>query len=195
MLINNIHSNYENHLANTKANFQKSGFGTFQKCLTKASQSGKFQNDTTQISTWNSADDTPVITEAGKKSKGDQTLTDVQKQYLKEKYNVLDLPQSKQDELLKELTNMGALSYQDYKMSHLSVISVSALPMTVCLGKTEDLEGLSPNNQAEKYRELLLFEETGRKVTKQSEGTVAAAQYDPYIGAHRKIYNLLQSLS
>lgn len=60
-----------------------------------------------------------LLTEAGKDSKGGKELTNVQKQYLRDKYDLSTLTDKKGDTLLAELTNMGVLSYRDYRLSHL----------------------------------------------------------------------------
>lgn len=59
------------------------------------------------------------ITQGGKDSKGDKQLTEAQRKYLSQKYNVKDMPASQRQSLLAELANMGALSFEDYKMSDL----------------------------------------------------------------------------
>jgi hypothetical protein len=59
------------------------------------------------------------ITESGRNSTGANKLTDVQKQYLKDQYDMGGLSDQEFDSLLADLTNMGALSYQDYRLAHM----------------------------------------------------------------------------
>jgi hypothetical protein len=101
----------QNYVAQ-KATANRMG-ASFQDCMDSIDVSGTPQYDPDSL-----------LTEAGKNSKGGQELTNVQKQYLRDKYDLSTLTDRKSDTLLAELTNMGVLSYRDYRLSHL------------CCGKT-----------------------------------------------------------
>ena len=179
-----VHQQHSNYYP--QVNGKSRTEGLIKNSSDKASFSTMLGKDSVQIS----AEGTPVITEAGRNSTGKHTLTDVEKQYLRQKYDVSDLSDSQEDSLLVELTNMGALSYQDYKRANICIGPDK--PITVRLGQTDVLEKLSRNNAAESYREQLLDEVEGKKCV-QSEGH-SGEEYDPYIAAKGNIYNLMKSL-
>ena len=177
--VNQQHSNYYPQI-----NGKNRTEGLIKNSSDKVSFSTMLGKDSVQIS----AEGTPVITEAGRNSTGKHILTDAEKQYLKQKYDVSDQDDSRS--LLVKLTNMGALSYQDYKLTKLC--KVPGKPITVRLGQTDVLKKLSRNNAAEFYREMLLGEVEAKK--EAQEAGQSGEEYAPDIAAKSNIYNLMKSL-
>ncbi len=142
------------------------------------------------------------ITNEGKNSTGDKQLTEAQRKYLSQKYDVTDMPASQRQSLLGELTNMGVLSFDDYKRSHLRPVP----PEGVILGgvynsSTGKIEGRVYNPSADwPTRDILahyktiahqetedydyIYQTTGKKQNNFKE----------FSASHSRVADLLQTL-
>ena len=130
MIINRVSRFYLNNNSYAAANLRTEKSNIFEQLMQNTSKSSETGGDSIQISAEKAAGGSPVLTEAGKNSKGTHVLTDIEKQYLKGKYNVSDLSESEQDSLLTELTNMGALSSQDTSGSRVEYLGPTGVLTT-----------------------------------------------------------------
>lgn len=139
-----------------------------------------------------------AITEKGKASTGAKELTDVQKQYLKGKYNLGGLSESQFNSLLADLTNMGTLSYQDYKLANLTVAYVgpNRVGQVTChrAGEKERNSASASNNYAAYYRQLNREEQKQIAYAATQGGAEPIGMAGKCTAAHRRIEELLDEL-
>ncbi len=119
----------------------------------------------------------------------------MQKQYLRDKYHLTDssdLSGSELNQLLIELTNDGALSYQDYRLAD----AVPTTPAgTVAISSQESAKDLfsSSRNYSEYFQNVIDGEKEETGYVKEHYG-VEASSYGKCAEAHQRIENLLNSL-
>ena len=166
-----------------QANPADSIFAGLVDSAAKAASSNTDQVSISSVSDWLAG-----ITNEGKNSTGDKKLTDEQKKYLSQKYDVTDMPASQRQSLLGELTNMGALSFDDYKLSHMR--TVPAICTTRVYNPSADW---STSNTLAYYKTIsqqeledydTVFQATGKKQDDLKE----------FSASHSRIEDLLQSL-
>ena len=138
------------------------------------------------------------ITEKGMASTGANELTDVKKQYLKGKYNLGGLSESQFDSLLADLTNLGALSYQDYKLANLTVVYLgpNGVGQATChrAGEKERNSVSASNNYAAYYRQLNREEQKQIAYAATQGGAEPTGIAGKCTAAHRRIEELLDEL-
>ncbi|WP_411677074.1 hypothetical protein, partial [Caproicibacter sp.] len=161
---------------------QGTSSASFAEKLNSASKSNQ---DTVQLSE-NQSGQTANITEAGRNSTGTKTLTAAQKQYLREKYHLADssgLSDSQLNSLLADLTNDGALSYQDYRRAHIRVCALLPSGAVFPLG-TPFPSGKTSGNYAGYYQKIIQGEQEGADYIKENYGIDPSADYYDCINAH-----------
>jgi len=193
MTINPLSATQTSSLIDSKSKpKQGTNSASFANKLTCASKSNQ---DKIQLSA-NQSGQTASITEAGRESTGKETLSAAQKKYLREKYHLADssdLSSSQLNSLLADLTNDGALSYQDYRRAHLHPITP---PGTVVITtRTSDGTLLSTSgNYAGYYQNVIQGEQEDADYIKKNYGIGPSADYYDCINAHQRIEDLLDDL-
>ena len=138
------------------------------------------------------ADFNSLLTEAGRNSEGDETLTDTQLLALRNKYNISTLSSRKSTELLAELTNLGVLSYCDYKYSNVCVMALG--PHGESCGYTKDtFDSAYSNTYVIHLREQMVMADAVRKANLKI-GKKSSPEVDATDAAHEHVYALLEKL-
>lgn len=195
MMINSLSSMGTNRSMRLSNGITKdTNSGTFVSALQSASQQAKENQDSVQFSA-QSTGNVPTLTDDAKNSTGEKTLTDVQKQYLRDKYHLSDssdLSESELNQLLIELTNDGALSYQDYRLADAAPTTPAG---TVAISSQESAKDLfsSSRNYSEYFQNVIDGEKEEAGNIREHYG-VEASSYGKCVEAHQRIENLLNSL-
>jgi hypothetical protein len=196
MMINSLSSIEINGLSDFGNSTKKSTkSGTFADAFQSVSQQLKEKQDVIQLSaqdTGNSA----AITDSGKKSTGGNSLTEVQKQYLRDKYHLSDssgLSETELDHLLTDLTNEGALSYQDYRLAGACPTTPEGVAVVSTQKPTGELLS-SSGNYGEFFGQVVQGEKSDADYIREKYGIEAPSAYHDCIEAHQRIENLLNSL-
>ena len=124
---------------------------------------------------------------------GQNPLTDVQKQYLRSKYNLSDpseLSPSKLNQLLTDLTNEGALSYHDYLLTDVRPTPPVEIDVSHHLGDSL----LSAPKTYGEYMHKVVQSEIEEEDYIRNCGAEVPSSYNNCTEAHGKIENLLNSL-
>lgn len=167
---------------------------TFADTLQDASQQVESKQDKAEF-TEQGTGDIAKITENGKKSTGQNPLTDVQKQYLRSKYNLSDpskLSPSKFNQLLTDLTNGGALSYHDYMLTDVRPGPPKGVVIAITYHQGDSF--LSPPKSYGEYMQKVVQGEKQEADYIQNCGAEVPSSYNDCIEAHGRIENLLSSL-
>lgn len=130
------------------------------------------------------------ITQEGKDSKGDKQLTEAQRKYLSQKYNVKDMPASQRQSLLGELTNMGALSFEDYRLSHLRPVPPEGVAITRVYNPSADG---SCRDVVAYYKSIAQQELEDGDTVFQATGK-RQNNFKEFSASHSRVADLLQTL-